>query len=97
MNNYFLRMIVWMAVTAGMSFILIRFFGLIIGLALSFGIFFLMNTMLRKRGFRTSIGGLGRTSLGLGTGITYRCIVCEHRFSGGACPKCGSKMRKAEF
>ncbi len=83
-------MIMWMAVTAALSFFLIRFFGLIIGLALSFGIFILMNIMVRKRAFRTSLGGAA-------SGLTYRCIVCDHRFRGGICPRCGSKMRKAEF
>ena len=90
MNNYYLRMIMWMGVTAALSFILIRLFGLMIGLALSFGIFILMNVMVRKRALGTSLGGGG-------SGLTFRCIVCDHRFRGGICPKCGSKMRKAEF
>ena len=79
-----------MAISAAISFILIRVFGLIIGLALSFGIFILLNILMNRR-----MIGYNRGSFGIG--ITYRCINCGHRFKGGSCPRCGSKMKQAEF
>lgn len=85
-----MRMLIWMAISAAISFILIRVFGLIIGLALSFGIFILLNILMNRR-----MIGYNRGSFGIG--ITYRCINCGHRFKGGSCPRCGSKMKQAEF
>jgi rRNA maturation endonuclease Nob1 len=34
---------------------------------------------------------------GSGGGISYVCIVCGQRFKGGTCPRCGSKMKRADF
>ncbi|MFN4336572.1 MAG: hypothetical protein ACK4FV_03185 [Candidatus Nitrosocaldus sp.] len=90
MRNYYVRMLIWMAISAAVSFILIRLFGLIIGLALSFAIFILLNILVNRR-----MLNYGRGSFSVG--ITYRCINCGHRFKGGSCPRCGSKMKQAEF
>jgi hypothetical protein len=85
--NPYVRMILWMGITAAISFFLIRTFGLLIGLALSFGVFILLNMFVRRRQF----------GAGFSFGVTYRCIVCGQKFRGGTCPRCGSKMKKAEF
>jgi rubrerythrin len=42
-------------------------------------------------------GGFGGMLGGGGGGINYVCISCGHKFKGGACPRCGSKMRRADF
>lgn len=91
MRSPYTRMIIWMAATAAMSYVLTYYFGLFIGLALAFGVFIFLNIMIRRRAMGS---GFGRS---FSLGITYRCIVCGHRFKGGECPKCGSKMRSAEF
>lgn len=33
----------------------------------------------------------------LGSGMTYVCMNCGHKFSGRRCPKCGSKSKKVQF
>jgi rubrerythrin len=43
-------------------------------------------------GFGSLFGGSGG-----GGGINYVCIACGQRFKGGSCPRCGSKMKKADF
>ncbi|MFQ5969729.1 MAG: hypothetical protein ACE5J2_04470 [Nitrososphaerales archaeon] len=91
MPNPYTKMIVWMVATAAVSIVLTYYFGFIIGLALAFGVFILLNIMVRRRALRSGFGGTFRL------GVTYRCIQCGHRFKGGACPRCGSKMRSAEF
>lgn len=93
MRNPYVNMLIWMGVTAAISFTLTRIFGLWIGLALTFGVFILLNIWMRKRMLKGVGGGIGP----LGGGIKYRCIVCGHRFKGGECPRCGSKMKSAEF
>ncbi|MEM2856934.1 MAG: hypothetical protein QW416_07530 [Candidatus Nitrosocaldaceae archaeon] len=91
MRNPYINMIIWMGISAAISFLLTKIFGLWIGLALTFGVFVLINIIMRRR--MLSGGGLGP----IGGGVKYRCIVCGHVFKGGECPRCGSKMRSAEF
>ena len=45
-------------------------------------------------GFGKGLFGLGQ---GQGTSIRYVCLTCNHRFKGGDCPRCGSKMKRADF
>ena len=96
--NYYSRMIGMLLFSMAISMALTWYFsglfgsyGLYIGLAASFAIFMLISIYMRKR----RIGGL--TSMFGGGGINYICIACGHKFKGGACPRCGSKMRRAEF
>lgn len=42
-------------------------------------------------GFGGMLGGGG------GGGISYICIACGQKYKGGACPRCGSKMKRADF
>jgi len=91
LRNPYVNMIIWMAITAAISYFLTRMFGIWIGLALSFGIFILINIIIRRRMMQ------GNGMLGQIGGIKYRCMVCGYRFKGGECPRCGSKMRSAEF
>ena len=94
--NYYTRMIAVLLVSMAISWALTWYFsrimpfGFVVGLALSFAVFILISIYIRKR----RIGG--PTGL-FGSGINYICIACGHRFKGGICPRCGSKMRKAEF
>lgn len=90
--NYYSRMIVWLLVSMAISMALTYFFGLFIGLAMSIGVFILLSIYIRKRAIRGPVGG----SMFSG-GINYVCIACGHRFKGGSCPRCGSKMRRVEF
>jgi len=88
--NYYTRMITMLLVSMAISMALTWYFGLVIGLAISFAIFILISMYMRKRSIRGPAGMFGG-------GINYICIACGHRFKGGTCPRCGSKMRKAEF
>ncbi len=91
MRNIYVNMLIWMAITAVISYFLTRIFGIWIGLALSFGIFILINILIRKRMMQ------GTSGIGQFGSIKYRCMVCGYKFKGGECPRCGSKMRSAEF
>ena len=90
--NYYGRMITWLLVSMAISMTLTYFFGLMYCLAMSIGVFILLSIYIRKRTLKGTVsGGM------FGGGINYVCIACGHRFKGGSCPRCGSKMRKAEF
>ena len=49
------------------------------------------------------MGGMGTDSgagggfFGQTQGIKYICLACNNKFKGGTCPRCGSKMKRADF
>ncbi len=57
--------------------------------------------MARMRGSGSTGFGLGGGFFGQGQGqgstVRYVCLTCNHRFKGGDCPRCGSKMKRADF
>ena len=62
--------------------------------------------MNRMRGFggdsgagsRTGGGGFfGMGSPGGGDKVRYVCLACNNKHNGGSCPRCGSKMQRADF
>jgi len=88
--NYYTRMIAMLVVSMAISMALTWYFGLYVGLAMSFAIFILISMYMRKKRIGTLTGMFG-------SGVNYICIACGHKFKGGTCPRCGSKMRRAEF
>ena len=51
-------------------------------------------------GGRSSGGGggfFGGGGQGGSTNVKYVCLVCRNKHNGGTCPRCGSKMQRADF
>ena len=90
----------WIMVSLAISLALTMWLGWI-GIIPAIAIFIFISYYMRKRamarmgmgggGFGGMLGGAG------GGGVNYICISCGQRFKGGACPRCGSKMKKADF
>lgn len=97
--NWMGQSLVWIGISIAVSLTLTIFLGWW-GLIPAIGIFLAMQYFMRKRMMTrmgmSGGGGFGGM-LGGGGGINYICIACGHRFKGGACPRCGSKMRRADF
>ena len=55
-----------------------------------------MAKMRGSGGSGFGFGG-GLFGQGQGTGVRYVCLTCNNRFKGGDCPRCGSKMKRADF
>jgi len=99
----------WIAISLAISLTISFLLPFPLSLITMIGVFIAMNYYIRKWQMRrmgmmsggSSTGGGGFGSLfGAGAGgggINYICIVCGHRFKGGSCPRCGSKMKKADF
>jgi hypothetical protein len=74
------------------------------GLAAALGIFIVFPLLLRKRAM-SRMGGYGDSGGGGGffgtnsgsTKVRYVCLVCNSKHNGGSCPRCGSKMQRADF
>jgi hypothetical protein len=88
----------WIMVSLAISLALTWWLGWY-GIIPAIGIFILISYYMRKRAMaRMGMGGGGFGGmLGGGGGVNYICISCGHRFKGGSCPRCGSKMKKADF
>jgi len=69
-------------------------------------IFILLPMIMRRRqmsnagnyggGSGTGSGGFFGSQEG-SSGVRYVCLVCNNKHKGGTCPRCGSKMQKADF
>ncbi len=92
----------WIMISLAISLTLTYFlgwWGLVPAIAIFIGISYYMRRRAMARmgmggggvGFGGMLGGSG------GGGVNYICIACGHRFKGGSCPRCGSKMKKADF
>ncbi len=82
-----------------------------ISIGLVMGIFILLPMIMRRRQMSRMGGGYGSNSgtgqgggfFGTGSqgtssgGVSYVCLVCNNKHKGGACPRCGSKMQRADF
>ena len=72
-------------------------------------IFILLPMIMRRRqmsrmgsygsdsGSGSGGGFFGMGSQGSSGGVRYVCLVCNNKHKGGTCPRCGSKMQKADF
>ncbi len=79
-----------------------------ISIGLVMAIFILLPMIMRRRqmssmgnyGGNSGTGGggfFGMGSQGGSGGIRYVCLVCNNKHKGGTCPRCGSKMQRADF
>jgi hypothetical protein len=95
----------WIMVSLAISLALTWLFGALfgnplLGLIPAIAIFILISYYMRKRAMARMGGGGGFGGMlggGGGGGVNYVCIACGHRFKGGECPRCGSKMRRVDF
>lgn len=78
-----------------------------LGLPIALAVFIIFPLVIRRRymnrfrGYGDSGTGTGGGFFGMGPGrgssVKYVCLVCNHRHKGGSCPRCGSKMKRADF
>ena len=79
-----------------------------ISIGLVMAIFIILPMIMRRRQM-SSMGNYGGNSgtggggfFGIGSsggsgGVRYVCLVCNNKHKGGSCPRCGSKMQRADF
>ena len=111
-KTYLIFLFASLGVSIALQMLLPFPYGLIvaIGLFVAFPVLLRRQYMNRMRGYgRGSTGGGGSGSgnggggfFGFGSqggsgGVRYVCLVCSNRHRGGACPRCGSKMQRADF
>lgn len=99
-RNYLIFLFAALAVSIGLQMVLPFPYGLAAALAIfiMLPLFIRRRYMSKMRGYGDSGGGgfFGFNSEGGGT-VKYVCLTCNHRFKGATCPRCGSKMKRADF
>jgi len=89
----------WIMVSLAISLALtwwLGWYGIIPAIAIFIGISYYMRRRAMAR-MGMGGGGFGGMLGGGSGGVNYICIACGHRYKGGSCPRCGSKMKKADF
>ena len=106
-KNFLQNQMIWIGISIAISLTLSFLLPFPLSLVAIIGVFIAMNYYIRRWQMRrmgmtgssnTGGGGFGSLFGGSGGGgINYACIACGQRFKGGSCPRCGSKMKRAEF
>ena len=105
-KNFLQNQMIWIVISIAISLTLSFLLPFPLSLVAIIGVFIAMNYYIRRRQMRrmgmmssnTGGGGFGSLFGGSGGGgINYVCIACGQRFTGGSCPRCGSKMKRADF
>lgn len=96
---YLIFLFASLAISIGLQIILPFPYGLGVALAIFIALpFFLRRRyMSRLRGYGDS--GMRGSFFGMQRGETVRyvCLACNNKYKGGSCPRCGSKMKRADF
>ena len=102
-KTYLIFLFASLAISIGLQLILPFPYGLIIaiGLFISFPLLLRRRYMSRMRGYGGASSG-GGGFFGMGSSkesgsVRYVCLVCNNKHKGGSCPRCGSKMQRADF
>ncbi len=74
------------------------------GLGVALAIFIAFPVILRRR-MMSRMGGSGNfggggffgTNQNQSPSVRYSCLVCNNRFKGRECPRCGSTSKRADF
>ena len=78
-------------------------FGAVIAMFMTIPILIRRRYMSRMRGYGGDSGNgggggfFGMGSQGGSSGVRYVCLACNNKHKGGSCPRCGSKMQRADF
>jgi hypothetical protein len=102
-KRFLTNQFMWIGLSLAISFALSFILPFPVSLIAMIGVFVTITYYMRRRqmrqmgmrggGFGSMFGGSGQGS----GGINYICISCGQKFKGGSCPRCGSKMKKADF
>ena len=96
---YLIFLFASLAISIGLQMVLPFPWGLGVALAIfiSFPLILRRRMMGRMRGTGNFGGGLFGTNQNQNLSVRYSCLVCNNRFKGRECPRCGSTSKRADF
>ena len=105
-RTYIIFLMASVAVSIGLQILLTPIVGWAAAFSVVLALFIIFPLVIRKMNMNRMRGGasdsLGGGFFGLGSrqgsaDVKYVCLVCNNRYKGGSCPRCGSKMKRADF
>ena len=99
-KRFLTNQMMWIGISLAISLAISFILPFPISMVAIVGVFLGINYYMRRRAAGMMMGGRGVGGFGNmfgSSGPKYQCLSCGHRHSGGTCPRCGSKMSKAEF
>ena len=89
-EQYLSGTLLWIGISLGVVFAILFYTPFPLSIPLAIAAFILLNFHLRKKVIK-------RMNTMFRNSGSYSCINCETRHNEIACPKCGSKMKRAYF
>ena len=89
-DQYLSGPLLWIGISIGVIFAILFYTPFPLSIPLAITAFVLLNFHFRKKVIR-------RMNTMFGNSGNYSCINCGTRHNETACPKCGSKMKRADF
>jgi hypothetical protein len=99
-EQYLSGPLLWIGISLGVIYAIIFYTPFPLSIPLAVIAFIFLNFYLRKKVVKrmnTMFGNTISSSNNSSFSLTYSCISCGTRHNETACPKCGSKMKKADF
>jgi len=98
-EQYLSEPLLWIGISLGVIFAIIFYTPFPLSILLAIIAFIFLNFYLRKKVVKIMNTMFGNTTSrsNSSSSLIYSCINCETRHNETACPKCGSKMKKADI
>jgi hypothetical protein len=97
-EQYLSRPLLWLGISLGVIFAIYFYTPFPLSIPLAITAFILLNFYLRKQVIKRMNTMFGNaTSSSNSSFLIYSCINCGTIHNETACPKCGSKMKRANF
>ena len=90
-EQYLSGPLLWIGISLGIIFAILFYTPFPLSIPLAITAFILLNFRFRKKVIKRMNAKFVNSS------SSYSCINCGTRHNEIACPKCGSKMKRAEF
>ncbi len=97
-KRFLVTQLMWIGVSFAISIAISLVVPFPYSLPIMIGVFMLMSYFIRKRQMQKMGAGGGAFGSMFGSkGIDYYCMACGTKHNQAACPRCGSRMKKAGF
>jgi predicted RNA-binding Zn-ribbon protein involved in translation (DUF1610 family) len=90
-EQYLSGPLLWIGISLGIIFAILFYTPFPLSIPLAITAFILLNFHLRKKVIKRMNAMFGNLS------SSYSCINCGRRHNEIVCPKCGSKIKRADF
>ena len=96
-EQYLFGPLLWIGISLGIIFAILFYIPYPLSIILAIAAFILLNFYFRKKVINRVNKKFGSASRYSSSSLSDSCINCGTEHNEFACPKCGSKMKRADF